>query len=87
MFTVEVSRAPIHGTVTRELDMNGHCDFQQNLVYSTASLLYLIISFTFKRMRMEEMLWYREWSWPHYPEAEIYRYTRIKPLLDNIYIF
>ncbi len=52
-FILEVSRGPIHGTVTRELDMNGFWDFQQILVYSAADLLKFIDSFSFNRVRIE----------------------------------
>ncbi len=55
MFILEVSRGPIHGTVTRKLDMNGFWDFQQTLVYSTTGLLYSIDSFSFKRVRIERV--------------------------------
>ncbi len=55
IFILEVSRGPIHGTVTRELNMNGFWDFQQILVYRTAGLLYFIDSFSVKRVRIERV--------------------------------
>ncbi len=83
MFILEESPWPIHGTVTTGLDMNGVWEFQQILVYSRAGLLYSIDSFSYKRMVMELMQLYHEWSWHHKPKAEIFRFTQIKPLLDN----
>ncbi len=53
IFILEESRGPIHGTVTRELDMNGFWDFRQMLVYNAAGLLNFIDSFSFKRVRIE----------------------------------
>ncbi len=55
MLILEVSRGPIHGTVTRELYMNGFWDFQQILVYRTAGLHYFNDSFSVKRVRIERV--------------------------------